>query len=235
MTSKIYAVRVGRACGIFTTWAECKKQVDGFPNARYKGFTDISEALSWLNGGERTRKAKTEGTVRTSRFSHSSPSRPTPVTTSAIPDSAQDYVIYTDGSCLRNPDGPGGWAAVVTEVATGKVTELHEGTPSTTNNRMELSAAIAAMSFPNAPAKIAIYTDSQYLKNGFTKGWLAGWKRRGWKKADGSPVLNQDLWRKLDELYQRHRITFHWVKGHVGVAQNERCDQLAKSEAMKFL
>ncbi|EEX69282.1 ribonuclease HI, partial [Mitsuokella multacida] len=149
------------------------------------------------------------------------------------PDEAQDFVIYTDGSCLRNPDGPGGWAAVIREVATGVVTELHEGSPSTTNNRMELSAAIAALGFPKHPAKVALYTDSQYLKNGITK-WMSGWKRRGWKKADGQPVLNQDLWQELDALYSRHDVTFHWVKGHVGVELNERCDRLAKSEAMKY-
>lgn len=232
MASKVYAVRKGRACGIFTTWAECKKQVDGFPAACYKSFTDISEALVWLNGGARTIKAKTGSAVRASRLSRPRPARQA---LPAIPDSEQDYVIYTDGSCLKNPDGPGGWAAVITETATGKVTELHDGTPSTTNNRMELSAAIAAMSFPAAPAKIAIYTDSKYLKNGFAKGWLASWKRRGWKKADGNPVLNQDLWMQLDHLYQQHQITFHWVKGHIGIDLNERCDQLAKEEAMKYL
>lgn len=232
MASKVYAVRTGRVCGIFNTWAECQKQVDGFPGARYKSFASPSEALAWLNGGRRTIKTKKEGALHTSRLAHLSQTiQAEPATT----DSAQDYIIYTDGSCLRNPDGPGGWAAIITEVATGKITTLHEGAPSTTNNRMELSAAIAAMSFPDTPAKIAIYTDSQYLKNGFTKGWLASWKRRGWMKADGSPVLNQDLWKQLDSLYQRHQITFHWVKGHVGIDLNERCDQLAKSEAMKFM
>ena len=98
---------------------------------------------------------------------------------------------------------------------------------------MELSAAIAALRFPKSPAKVALYTDSQYLKNGITK-WMAGWKRRGWKKADGQPVLNQDLWQELDALYSRHDVTFHWVKGHVGVELNERCDRLAKREAMHY-
>lgn len=227
MPKKVYAVRAGRACGIFTTWDECKKQVDGYAGARYKGFTDIAEALAWLNGGSRSAAPQHAGRPARPR----PPQPPTPT----IPDSEQDYVIYTDGSCLRNPDGPGGWAAVITDVHTGEVTELHEGSPSTTNNRMELSAAIAAMSFPNHPAKLAIYTDSQYLKNGFTRGWLKAWKSRGWKKADGSPVLNQDLWMQLDTLYQQHQITFHWVKGHVGIDLNERCDQLAKGEAMKYL
>lgn len=228
MPKKVYAVRAGRSCGIFTTWDECKKQVDGYAGARYKGFTDIAEALAWLNGGSRPAAPQHAGTAKRRP-------RPSQPPTPTIPDSEQDYVIYTDGSCLRNPDGPGGWAAVITDVHTGEVTELHEGSPSTTNNRMELSAAIAAMSFPNHPAKLAIYTDSQYLKNGFTRGWLKAWKSRGWKKADGSPVLNQDLWMQLDTLYQQHQITFHWVKGHVGIDLNERCDQLAKGEAMKYL
>ena len=213
MPKKVYAVRVGRSCGLFTSWADCEKQVAGFPGARYKSFATAQEALAWLAGSDAPHAER----------------RPAPLR----PDEAQDFVIYTDGSCLRNPDGPGGWAAVIREVATGAVTELHEGSPSTTNNRMELSAAIAALGFPKHPAKVALYTDSQYLKNGITK-WMSGWKRRGWKKADGQPVLNQDLWQELDALYSRHDVTFHWVKGHVGVELNERCDRLAKSEAMKY-
>lgn len=235
MQKKIYAVRVGRSSGIFTSWAECKKQVDGFPAARYKSFTSAQEALAWLAGGNILHAKKSAAAPSAARRSFAAPQRQKAALPAVPlrPDEAQDFVIYTDGSCLRNPDGPGGWAAVVRDVATGKVTELHEGSPSTTNNRMELSAAIAALAFPPEPAKIALYTDSQYLKNGITK-WLAGWKRRGWKKADGQPVLNQDLWQKLDTLYSRHDVTFHWVKGHVGVELNERCDVLAKREAMKY-
>lgn len=239
MPKKVYAVRVGRSCGLFMSWEECKKQVAGFPAARYKSFTNAQEALSWLAGSD-TPQAKKAPSGSAAPFPHAAKphksyartASPTP-SKPLRPDAEQDFVIYTDGSCLRNPDGPGGWAAVVRDVATGKVTELHEGSPSTTNNRMELSAAIAALAFPPEPAKIALYTDSQYLKNGITK-WLAGWKRRGWKKADGQPVLNQDLWQKLDTLYSRHDVTFHWVKGHVGVELNERCDVLAKREAMKY-
>lgn len=232
MQKKVYAVRVGRSCGIFTSWAECKKQVDGFPAARYKSFTSAQEALAWLAGGDipHAPKPVPRGTKQSAARRRTKPVVPA---APLRPDDEQDFVIYTDGSCLRNPDGPGGWAAVVRNVATGEVTELHEGSPATTNNRMELSAAIAALAFPAEPAKIALYTDSQYLKNGITK-WLDGWKRRGWKKADGQPVLNQDLWQKLDTLYSRHDVTFHWVKGHVGVELNERCDVLAKREAMKY-
>ena len=219
---KVYAVRAGRKTGIFTTWAECKAQVDGFQGARFKGFTDPNEALQWLNldyvppygGGRTAEKAAPE----------------------SAPSYAEDadYIIYTDGSCLRNPDGPGGWAAVIADQNEGKLTELHGGEPSTTNNRMELTAALQALTFAKAGAVIDLYTDSQYLKNAFTKNWLAGWKRKGWVTAAGAPVKNQDLWQKLDTAFAEHQVRFHWVKGHVGVAQNERCDELAKAEAMKF-
>ena len=231
---KVYAVRQGRACGIFTSWDECRKQVDGYAGARYKSFTDVREALLWLNG-DAPRPAAPAAASTTGAHRAGVKRRPAGSTASAapaMPDTEQDYIIYTDGSCLRNPDGPGGWAAVVRNVATGEVTELHDGTPSTTNNRMELTAAIEALAFAPAGTRVALYTDSQYLKNGITK-WVAGWKRRGWKKADGQPVLNQPLWRALDELVQKHQVTFHWVKGHVGVALNERCDELARGEAMR--
>lgn len=234
MAKKIYAVRVGRTTGVFNSWADCKKQVDGFPAARYKGFTDLAEALRWLNGSDTPRRMPTAEAQTTARKSAHATVSTAKREAGVMPDSEQDYVIYTDGSCLRNPDGPGGWAAVIRDVHTGKITELADGDPSTTNNRMELSAAIAALTFPQQSSKIALYTDSQYLKNGFTHHWLAAWKKRGWKKADGQPVLNQDLWQQLDALYANHQVTFHWVKGHIGVELNERCDLLAKHEAMKF-
>ena len=230
MPKKVYAVRVGRSCGLFMSWADCEKQIAG-GRPLLQNRDGRGEALAWLAGSDAPRAEH-----RPARPS-ARPSQPRPQSpVSALPHarrSEQDFVIYTDGSCLRNPDGPGGWAAVIREVATGAVTELHEGSPSTTNNRMELSAAIAALGFPKGLSKVALYTDSQYLKNGITK-WMSGWKRRGWKKADGQPVLNQDLWQELDALYSRHDVTFHWVKGHVGVELNERCDRLAKSEAMKY-
>ncbi len=226
MQKKVYAVRRGRQTGLFASWAECQKQVTGFPGARFKSFTDAQEAMKWLSGEETAPAPK--------RTVHRKKAAKTAAPSPALrPDEEQDYVIYTDGSCLRNPDGPGGWAAVACEVATGEVTELSGGNPSTTNNRMELLAAIKALEFAPAGTKGALYTDSKYLKNGITK-WVAAWKRRGWKKADGQPVLNQSYWIELDKLYAAHDVTFHWVKGHVGVALNERCDQLAKAEAGKY-
>lgn len=226
MATKIYAVRRGRTTGLFTSWADCQKQVTGFAGARFKSFTDPNEAMRWLNGDDQA-GAKPKRTYHRSKtkaaYVQEAPKRP---------DSEQDYVIYTDGSCLVNPLGPGGWAMVACETATGEVTEKSGGQPSTTNNRMELTAALMAFTFVPKGSKIALYTDSQYLKNGITK-WAAAWKRRGWKKADGQPVLNQDLWQALDAAYQHLDVTFHWVKGHAGIALNERCDKLAKQAAMQ--
>ena len=144
-----------------------------------------------------------------------------------------DYVIYTDGSCLGNP-GAGGWAAIIIECSTGEVRELHDGERHTTNNRMEMMAAISALQDLPAGVTVELYTDSQYLKNAFTKRWLANWKRNGWMTSQRKPVLNQDLWIELDDLMMLHEVEFHWVKGHAGLNYNERCDELARGEASKF-
>ena len=138
--------------------------------------------------------------------------------------------IFTDGACKGNP-GPGGWGAILRYKGVEK--EISGGEANTTNNRMELTAVIKALELLKETCAVTLYTDSQYLKNGITK-WVAGWKRRGWKKADGQPVLNQGYWVELDKLYNSHDVTFHWVKGHVGVELNERCDQLAKAQAVKY-
>lgn len=229
MPKKIYAVRKGRQTGLFTTWAECQKQVTGYAGARFKGFTNAEEAMRWLSGddtaGSHTAQPAGRRQIHAVKGHRLSPEQTT--------DTDQDYIIYTDGSCLKNPDGPGGWAMVARTTANGAVSEQSGGHPSTTNNRMELTAAIKALQWAPAGSRVALYTDSQYLKNGITR-WLAAWKRRGWKKADGTPVLNQQLWMDLDALYASHIVTFHWVKGHAGVNLNERCDQLAKKEAMKY-
>jgi ribonuclease HI len=135
-----------------------------------------------------------------------------------------EVVIYTDGACSGNP-GPGGWGAVLRWKDTGK--ELHGGDPQTTNNRMELMAAIAALEALNRPATVSLYTDSTYLLNGITK-WVAGWQRNGWLTKDRKPVKNADLWRRLTEAINGHEITWLWVKGHAGDAGNERADELAR-------
>ena len=246
---KVYAVARGRATGIFTTWAECERHVKGFEGARYKSFTDVGEALAWLSGGWKkgtTQRSSSlppwgrcpEGADKQT-LGASAPSgrlcrsrQRVTAYRDAQPSPPVDYTIYTDGSCLKNPGGPGGWAIVAKNEATGAVTEQNGGDPMTPNNRMELTAAIMALRLAPEGTHVALYTDSQYLKNGITK-WVAGWKRRGWRKSDGQPVLNQPLWMELDKLYSAHTVTFHWVKGHAGNPLNERCDQLAKAAAMK--
>jgi ribonuclease HI len=135
--------------------------------------------------------------------------------------------IYTDGSCLGNP-GPGGWGAILVYGDVEK--ELSGGEDNTTNNRMELMAAIMALEALNRPVEVTLTSDSVYLKNGITK-WIHGWKKNGWKTAAKKPVANQDLWQRLDAAIAPHRITWEWVKGHAGHPMNERCDDLARQAA----
>jgi ribonuclease HI len=142
----------------------------------------------------------------------------------------KSVVIHTDGGCQGNP-GPGGWAAVLR--FGGHVRELSGGDPATTNNRMELQAAIAGLSALKEPCAVTLHTDSEYLRNGITR-WLALWKRNGWRTTDRKPVKNDDLWRLLDEAASRHPVTWQWLKGHAGHADNERCDQLAAAEMKKL-
>ncbi len=132
--------------------------------------------------------------------------------------------IWTDGACSGNP-GPGGWGAVLRYGEREK--ELSGGEAQTTNNRMEMTAAIEALSQLKRPCRVILHTDSRYLMDGITR-WLPGWKARGWKTAARKPVLNEELWRQLDDLNRRHEIDWRWVKGHSGHAENERADRLAR-------
>ena len=132
--------------------------------------------------------------------------------------------IYTDGACRNNP-GRGGWGAIL--VYNGIEKELSGGEALTTNNRMELSAVIAALSALTESCEVKLTTDSQYVVNAIEKGWLDSWRRNGWKKSDKSPVQNVDLWEKLILLLDTHKVSFVWVRGHNGHPYNERCDALA--------
>jgi ribonuclease HI len=132
--------------------------------------------------------------------------------------------IFTDGACSGNP-GPGGWGAILRWGDVEK--ELCGGEPATTNNRMELMAAIVALETLKRPVKVRLHTDSQYLRDGITK-WIHGWRAKGWQTADRKPVKNVDLWQRLDEAARRHDIEFHWVRGHAGHPENERADALAR-------
>jgi ribonuclease HI len=140
-------------------------------------------------------------------------------------------IIHTDGACSGNP-GPGGWGAIIRNG--GNITEIKGGEAATTNNRMELLAAISALeSLPdNTPAEL--HTDSQYLRDGITQ-WLHNWKKNGWRTSDKKPVKNVDLWKRLEAAAERHQVAWHWVRGHVGHDENERADELAREGMQPFL
>jgi len=132
--------------------------------------------------------------------------------------------LFTDGACSGNP-GPGGWGAILRWKGTER--ELAGGEPDTTNNRMELKAVIEGLAALKRSCKVAVYTDSQYVQKGISE-WIHSWKRRGWKTADNKPVKNIDLWQALDAEVAKHKVTWHWVKGHAGHPENERADALAR-------
>lgn len=146
-----------------------------------------------------------------------------------------DIFAYTDGACSGNP-GPGGWGVLMRAVSGETVLrerELSGGEANTTNNRMELLAAINALEALDRPSAITIVTDSQYVKNGVT-GWIHGWKRNGWRTSARKPVKNVELWQRLDEAQARHDVTWEWVKGHAGHPENERADELARTGMEPF-
>jgi ribonuclease HI len=147
-----------------------------------------------------------------------------------VSDAPYKVVIHTDGACSGNP-GPGGWGVILTYGA--HIKELSGGEAETTNNRMELLAAITALETLKRPMAVELWTDSAYVKDGITK-WIVGWKRRGWRTADNKEVKNIDLWRRLDEATQRHDIDWRWLKGHAGHPLNERADELARAGMEPF-
>ena len=138
--------------------------------------------------------------------------------------------IHTDGSCLGNP-GPGGWAAVLRFGQHRK--EISGGFAPTTNNRMEIIAVLRALELLTEPCCVDLYTDSQYVSKAIRDGWLKGWIARGWITSAKKPVKNRDLWERMAELLERHQVSFHWHKGHAGHKENERCDELARTESAK--
>ena len=139
--------------------------------------------------------------------------------------------IYTDGACSGNP-GPGGWGAILQYGESRK--ELSGGEAHTTNNRMELTGVITALEALKEPCEVELYSDSKYVIDALQKGWAKGWRKRGWKKADKSPALNPDLWAPLLEESEKHVIHYHWLKGHAGHPENERCDRLAVEQSKKY-
>ena len=139
--------------------------------------------------------------------------------------------MFTDGACSGNP-GPGGWGAILRYK--GREKELSGGEPETTNNRMELTAVIRGLEALKEPCRVTVTTDSRYVVDGIEQGWAKSWRAKGWVKADKKPALNPELWGRLLELVAQHEVTFHWIKGHAGHPENERCDRLAVAEWEKF-
>ena len=139
-------------------------------------------------------------------------------------------MVYTDGACAGNP-GPGGWGAIL--IWNGHRKEISGGEAATTNNRMELMAAILALEALQEGSNVEIHTDSEYVQKGIST-WIHGWKRKGWRTASGSPVKNTELWKRLDAAQSRHRVEWHWVRGHAGHAENERADELARQGMQPF-
>ncbi len=146
-------------------------------------------------------------------------------------DQRKTVHLYTDGACSGNP-GPGGWGAILRYGEAEK--ELSGGEPETTNNRMELTAAIRGLEALREPCRVILTSDSRYLIDAVTKGWLSSWQRRGWKRGKNEPVLNVDLWQRLLPLLERHQVEFVWVRGHAGHPENERCDRMAVAESAKY-
>jgi len=140
--------------------------------------------------------------------------------------------IYTDGSCRKNP-GPGGWGAILVYGKTEK--EISGGEEETTNNRMEITAVIAALEALKEPCEVTVTSDSKYVCDAVTLGWAESWRKNGWIKADKKPALNPELWEKLLDLLKVHKVEFVWVKGHDGHPYNERCDAMAQAESEKFI
>ncbi len=212
---KFYAVASGKTPGIYTDWPSCASQVKGVAGAIYKSFSTEAEARAFLKNPVYSSRQKK------SRF---------PSAGRVLPPPAEGaIIIHTDGGSINNP-GPGGYGVVVDFGDVRR--EFSGGFRLTTNNRMELTAAIVALGAVAAVDRpVCLYSDSSYLVNGMARGWAQGWRRRGWTKSSGEPVANADLWKQLLELTAAVEVEFRWVKGHAGNPDNERCDQLAAAAA----
>jgi ribonuclease HI len=230
---KYYAVANGRKPGIYTKWygpGGAHEQVDGFSKARFQGFLTKGEAEDFIKANSRkklnTNNRKTNSRKNKVKFPATKPSKQ--------PDGKERVIMYTDGGCLNNP-GPGGYGVVIKNKNGKKPVELSGGYRQTTNNRMELMACVVGLRHFKEPCAVTLHSDSQYLVNGITKGWARGWQKKGWIKSDKKPAVNTDLWEQLLKLCDYHDVDFKWVKGHAGILENERCDELANYVFLKWL
>lgn len=216
---KFYAVKTGRKPGIYQTWFGpdgAQVQVQGYPGAVYKGFAEQSQAEAFIRGDIATPRTGPKAV----------PSKRACPPESDLEESDR-IVIYTDGGSLGNP-GPGGYGVVIID---DRRREFSAGYRLTTNNRMELMGAIVGLQTVSPGSRVLLYSDSKYLVDGITRGWALKWRRRGWKKSDGQPAMNPDLWKMLLDLCTKRDVLFRWVKGHAGHPENECCDRLAKAAA----
>ncbi|MBU0493926.1 MAG: ribonuclease HI [Chloroflexi bacterium] len=223
MTSKkqYYLVLHGYKSGLYRQWSGkggAEEQVKGFAGAIYKGFARREEAIEWLAAFDRDKLAENAPELFKLLGQPVPPPRPPP----------DEVTLYTDGSALRNP-GPGGYGVVLRYK--GHYKELSGGFRRTTNNRMELLACIEGLKILSRRCRVILYSDSKYVINGMTKGWVRRWQARDWTLLNGEPAKNVDLWQQLYDLCQRHDVEFRWVRGHSGDPDNERCDQLAVAAA----
>ncbi len=224
-----YAVAIGQKPGIYKQWSGengAQAQVVGFTNARYRGFVTHKEAQDWLA------ELNTTGTTSPSATPKKKAASKKEKTTKGADHAALveqalatgKVVMYTDGGCINNP-GPGGFGTVL--LFGSKRKELSTGYCLTTNNRMELMACIEGLNALKKPCEVLLFTDSQYVVNGITKGWAKRWRQKGWRRKGDLPAENADLWEKILLLCDNHKIEWVWVKGHAGNEGNERCDALA--------
>ncbi len=231
MSKKVYAVFQGHQPGIYDSWDEASDQVKGFKGAKYKSFANQAAAIDWLR--EFVLNAKDPVAQNLIDLIKTQIGKnPAPANSSQASPNGK-IIIHTDGGASPNP-GVGGYGVVMQKGSRRK--ELSAGYKLTTNNRMEMLGVIVALQALNESSEVVLHTDSKYVVDSITKRWVYGWKKRGWKKSDGKRPENVDLWEVLIALLEEHQVNFHWVKGHAGNTENERCDALvAEARKMKNL
>lgn len=232
--NKFYVVWRGRQPGVYRTWEDCRGQVHGFAGARYQAFPTAVAAEAALRQGPPALKKNAGGTRpaapgKAPAAREASSKAPAGLAPHAAALAAGQRVAYTDGGAEGNP-GPGGYGVVLlwAEGETIRREELSAGYRHTTNNRMELFGWIAALEATPADSDVALFSDSKYVGDLYAKGNVLRWQQRGWRLSSGQRAANVDLWQRLLRAADRHRhVAFHWVKGHIGHEENERCDRLA--------
>lgn len=223
-----YVVVQGRRPGIYHQWfgeEGAAEQVEGFPEAIFRGFFTREEAIEWL--GQFSRETLANLAPNLLELLDSLPPPPWPESPGELLGAGK-VLIYTDGSTIDNP-GPGGYGVVLRYKRHRK--ELSGGFRRTTNNRMELQACIEGLKALKRRSSVVLFSDSKYIVNGMTKGWAERWQAKGWKLNDDQDVKNANLWRQLVEMCYEHDVEFRWIRGHSGNPDNERCDQLAMMAA----